>query len=107
MTNRKRGNHEVAALPRNASDAAGVFLFALRFIAALIMGVAVCGMHYTGMAAASFTPSNEVFMVSGVDSWLLGFSVAVSTFVVLFTALMSSVVSHNFGSSIAFDNAGD
>ena len=30
--------------------------FLLKIISALIMGAAICGMHYTGMAAAIFTP---------------------------------------------------
>jgi len=30
--------------------------FNLKLISALVMGVAICGMHYTGMAAAVFTP---------------------------------------------------
>ena len=31
--------------------------FNLKIISALVMGVAICGMHYTGMAAAVFTPN--------------------------------------------------
>lgn len=83
------------------------FLFIMRTVAALVMGVAVCGMHYTGMAAARFTPTNTMLQITGVDSWLLGFAVTVSTFVILFTALMSSIMSRNFGVSNMAGSAGD
>lgn len=29
---------------------------AVQLLAALVMGIAICGMHYTGMAAANFAP---------------------------------------------------
>jgi len=77
----------------------GGFLFLMRVVASLVMAVAVCGMHYTGMAAARFTPTNEMMQVVGVDTWLLGFAVTVTTFVILFTALASSVASNTFGVS--------
>ncbi len=34
------------------------------FGSALVMGVAVCGMHYTGMAAATFVPNADGAMPS-------------------------------------------
>lgn len=81
------------------------FLFFMRFVAALIMGVAVCGMHYTGMAAARFSPTGQMVEMASVDTWLLGFAVVVSTFVILFTALMSTAVSRSFGSGSFASNA--
>lgn len=42
--------------------------FLLKIISALIMGIAICGMHYTGMAAAVFTPladDHMAMMMSG------------------------------------------
>jgi diguanylate cyclase (GGDEF)-like protein len=47
--------------------------------AALVMGIAICGMHYTGMAAASF-PAGSVCLSAGA----LGGS-TLSTFVVVFS----------------------
>ncbi len=38
--------------------------FNLKIISALVMGVAICGMHYTGMAAAVFTPIFSHVMTS-------------------------------------------
>jgi NO-binding membrane sensor protein with MHYT domain len=37
-----------------------------RFGSALVMGVAVCGMHYTGMYAVIMTPSAEPVQASGI-----------------------------------------
>ena len=44
----------------------------LKLGAALIMGVAICGMHYTGMAAASYTPTDDVMhhVESGNNVWM-------------------------------------
>ncbi|MDX1480568.1 MAG: MHYT domain-containing protein [Woeseiaceae bacterium] len=44
----------------------------LKLGAGLIMGVAICGMHYTGMAAADYLPTGPMEMTAGsVDnSWL-------------------------------------
>lgn len=36
--------------------------FYLKIISSLLMGVAICGMHYTGMAAAVFTPNPQHVM---------------------------------------------
>jgi len=50
-----------------------------RGIAALVMGAAICGMHYTGMAAAIFIPSQNMAMETGQDSSMLAFSIAAVT----------------------------
>jgi NO-binding membrane sensor protein with MHYT domain len=54
---------------------------------ALVMGVAVCGMHYTGMAAASFMP-----VETAVDEGLSGAYLGMSIFGVT-TVLLSAVLS--------------
>lgn len=36
------------------------FAFATKTAAAMVMGAAICGMHYTGMAAAIYTPGAEI-----------------------------------------------
>lgn len=56
---------------------------------ALVMGVAVCGMHYTGMLAASFVP-NEArasLVAGGVSGGYLGVGIFVVT-----TALLAAVL---------------
>jgi NO-binding membrane sensor protein with MHYT domain len=59
---------------------------------ALIMGVAVCGMHYTGMAAlrVRLTPSLET-TVTGIDPMTFMVPVLVIAFIVL-TVLLLSVI---------------
>jgi NO-binding membrane sensor protein with MHYT domain len=48
---------EVAlVLAIKSNEAVSNIRFRMKFFSALIMGAAICGMHYTGMAAAVFTP---------------------------------------------------
>jgi NO-binding membrane sensor protein with MHYT domain/CheY-like chemotaxis protein/two-component sensor histidine kinase len=60
--------------------------------AAMVMGVAIVGMHYTGMAAASF-PQDSVCMAArgGVDHEGLAMLVVIATFGVLGVALLASL----------------
>ncbi|MGO4779962.1 MHYT domain-containing protein, partial [Lysobacter sp. 2RAB21] len=56
---------------------------------ALVMGVAVCGMHYTGMLAASFVPNQAgaAATAGGVSGGYLGVGIFVVT-----TALLAAVL---------------
>jgi PAS domain S-box-containing protein len=65
---------------------------------AVVMGAAIPGMHYTGMAAASFTPSGMPADLSHVVSIsTLGTAgIAAATFVVLGLALLTSWVDRRF-----------
>lgn len=56
--------------------------------AAIVMGVAVCGMHYTGMAAMVVTASSSTTVTGLTSTQLLGplaAVVSISTFVILLT----------------------
>jgi NO-binding membrane sensor protein with MHYT domain/CheY-like chemotaxis protein len=63
-----------------------------RFGAAIVMGVAIVGMHYTGMAAANF-PVGSVCMAAqeGVQHGGLATLVVIATFGVLGLALLASL----------------
>jgi NO-binding membrane sensor protein with MHYT domain len=54
------------------------------------MGVAVCGMHYTGMAATSMVPNGKtVFFGAGaVEPENLGFYIFLASFAVLVTLML-------------------
>ncbi|GAA0310528.1 bifunctional diguanylate cyclase/phosphodiesterase [Gracilibacillus halotolerans] len=55
-----------------------------KWLSALLMGLAVCGMHYTGMNAAKFRLTSEITDQSfPVDSFLL-YGVTISTFIIFF-----------------------
>lgn len=67
--------------------------FNLKIVSALIMGAAICGMHYTGMAAAVFTPLANpkvgtefiqtdalAFFVAGVTGFIITLALTVSTY---------------------------
>ena len=69
--------------------------FTLKLISALVMGVAICGMHYTGMAAAVFTPTMShvmmpyaqaipptylAFFVAGITALIISIALTVSSY---------------------------
>jgi diguanylate cyclase (GGDEF)-like protein/PAS domain S-box-containing protein len=69
-----------------------------RIGAALVMGAAVCGMHYTGMAATEFAPDSICISTPlGVDpAWLAGM-VGGGSFLVLTMTLVASVLDARMG----------
>src|SRR5437899_2052096 len=65
-----------------------------KLMAALVMGVAISGMHYTGMRAAIFTALGSVHAVpldASVDQTNLALAVAGITFVILAVASIASL----------------
>lgn len=65
-----------------------------KLVAACVMGLAVAGMHYTGMAAATFTAeeagAHAAHVIAlGEDQQNLALAVAGLTFVILFLAMMA------------------
>lgn len=59
-----------------------------KFAAALVMGAAICAMHYTGMAAAKFAPDSICTVAPDAieNTWLAGI-VAVNTVLVLLVTI--------------------
>ena len=64
-------------------------------LAALVMGLAVCGMHYTGMAAAIIEPHAGHAMAASGPGWM-GLGVAVGTAIVLLGGLGALLVDYRF-----------
>ena len=62
-----------------------------KMAAATVMGFAITGMHYTGMAAAMFAPGS-ISLASHVDNTWLTITIAALTFSVLAIALILSVL---------------
>ncbi len=87
-----------------AASAAALFIFkflggvhnrhrvAFQLLAAVVMGIAICGMHYTGMAAANF-PADSVCLSSGAlyGSGLTAI-VAIAAGLLLFGTLFTSIL---------------
>jgi diguanylate cyclase len=68
---------------------------------AVVMGFAITGMHYTGMAAANFAPDTVCLTGSFVDnSWMAG-TIAGFTFLVLCVTLMLSIFDARMASKTA------
>ncbi|MDR3449135.1 MAG: MHYT domain-containing protein [Alphaproteobacteria bacterium] len=63
---------------------------AWRIVAALVMGMAICGMHYTGMAAAIFIPHADVMSDPYQSFFLLATAVAISSSALFGIALIFS-----------------
>lgn len=74
--------------------------FAIRLGSALVMGGAISGMHYTGMAAASFSPTDELTVSQPqeamLDTSLLAAAVATTTLVILGIAIFTTVLNRRF-----------
>jgi NO-binding membrane sensor protein with MHYT domain len=83
-----------------ASSAALWLAFHMRgaaqmFGSALVMGIAVCGMHYTGMLAATFEPtgeSPEFATAGGISGPYLGATIFAVTTLLLATVLAMSLL---------------
>jgi diguanylate cyclase (GGDEF)-like protein len=68
---------------------------------AVVMGLAITGMHYTGMAAAQFAPDTICLTGPSVDnSWMAG-TIAGVTFLVLCVTLVMSVLDARHASETA------
>ncbi|BCZ79824.1 putative bifunctional diguanylate cyclase/phosphodiesterase [Paraburkholderia terrae] len=61
-----------------------------RIGAACVMGVAITGMHYTGMAAADFLPGSVCGAARGVNAQWLATTIILFTFVILIVTLILS-----------------
>ena len=72
-----------------------------KFGSAIIMGLAITGMHYTGMAAAQFSPDSICLTGPLVDnSWMAG-TLAGTTFTILCITLGVSVIDTRMASKTA------
>ena len=73
--------------------------FGVKVLAAIAMGLAVSGMHYAAMRGASFTAQTCSDIPKGsasLDQATLALSVAASTFVILFLALLAAMFDRRF-----------
>src|SRR5918997_3844952 len=69
---------------------------------ALVMGAAVVGMHYTGMAAATFVHTGTRAAPSyDLNSSVLGFGIGIFTLLILGLALISAFVDRRFSAQAA------
>jgi signal transduction histidine kinase/DNA-binding NarL/FixJ family response regulator len=73
-----------------------------KLVAASVMGAAIVGMHYTGMAAANFS-HDAVSLASGpgIDTTWLAITISAFTFLILGSTLLLSVIDAQLQSTIA------
>ncbi len=72
------------------SDADQTYLVVKRVGAAFLMGLAITGMHYTGMAAAHFPVGSMSDAANGIDSQWLATTIILLTFAILIVTLILS-----------------
>ena len=64
---------------------------------AVVMGIAISGMHYTGMAATHFRPApNLPVIAAGINPTILATMIGVATVFLLSITLISSIIEQNF-----------
>jgi len=70
---------------------------------ALVMGAAICGMHYTGMAAAIFSPyCTTTTGAPSIPPIWMAVTIATFTFILLTTTLMVSLADARHAREVAF-----
>lgn len=69
-----------------------------KIVGALVMGMAVCGMHYTGMAATIIVPQGTIFseVQSTTDARLFAFSISGITLFILAFTVIASITQEEF-----------
>lgn len=78
-------------LPRLQSN----YKLSYRILAGLVMGAAICGMHYMGMAASVFITNAELPVVATHDSRYFAFILAlISILIILFDLVTMSLTQH-------------
>jgi NO-binding membrane sensor protein with MHYT domain len=72
--------------------------FIAKLASAVVMGCAIAGMHYTGMAAAHFAPNSICLGATsgGIDNTALAVAIAVSTITILTLTLVVSALDAHF-----------
>lgn len=70
-------------IAQTLSDADQSHVIAKRIGAGFLMGIAITGMHYTGMAAAHFPPGSVSDAANGINSHWLATTVILLTFAIL------------------------
>ena len=65
--------------------------------AALVMGAAICGMHYTGMAGAIFTPADgPPLAASSISAYGLAMGIGGATIAIFALGIMAALVDRRF-----------
>ncbi|MDR5773994.1 MULTISPECIES: EAL domain-containing protein [unclassified Caballeronia] len=77
-------------IARTLSDANKSHVLTKRAAAALVMGIAITGMHYTGNAAAEFAPGSICGAANDVDTHWLATTVVLFTLTILIITLVLS-----------------
>ncbi|MHA6252281.1 putative bifunctional diguanylate cyclase/phosphodiesterase [Oceanobacillus sp. CAU 1775] len=75
----------------------------LKGVSAIMMGIAICGMHYTGMEAAVFTHTGLVHVESSPDNFLL-YGVTITIAVILFVSWLIMFLERHVLENMAYED---
>jgi NO-binding membrane sensor protein with MHYT domain len=77
----------------------------LKVLSAMVMGVAIAGMHYTAMSAARFTPDQPIVWPGGLVLATDGLATAVAagTLVITILALIGAVIDRTIESKVSYN----
>ncbi|MGQ0752002.1 MAG: ATP-binding protein [Betaproteobacteria bacterium] len=76
-----------------------------RILGGILLGLAIYGMHYTGMAAAAFAPDSVCLSASLMDTPALAGSVSAFTILILAATLLLSVIDARMAAKTALISA--
>ena len=81
-------------LAYNLRSGTSIRVVLARVLAAVVMGFAITGMHYTGMAAAQFAPGALCTAVGAkdLDGGLLGYTISVVAICIIGFSILASVI---------------
>ena len=74
-----------------------------RFVAAIMMGLGICGMHYTGMAACNIEPGSICFGGATLDNHWLAAAIGLASLGLLALTLVTSVYHTHLTSQAKLD----
>ncbi len=77
-------------------DMGGSSQWNMRCIAAVLMGSAIAGMHYTGMAAVEFISTNNASFETPIDRNVLATAISVVTFLIFGIAIAAAILNRRF-----------
>jgi NO-binding membrane sensor protein with MHYT domain/CheY-like chemotaxis protein len=76
-----------------------------RIVGGILLGLAIYGMHYTGMAAAAFAPDSVCLSASLMDTPVLAGTVSAFTILILAATLLLSVIDARMAAKTALISA--
>ena len=76
-----------------------------KLCSAIVMGIAISGMHYTGMWATCFMQIPDVKPVAGANSYWLGINIGIATLLILIGTLLTALFDRRYAAQLVKQSA--